>query len=224
MGARAVQRGHHQHVLGRHALLDGDPAHLVDVALAVEEIRLAVVGAERAVVRAVLAHHRQQRAQVAGVGGLADQHPHAAAALLQRLLGGERLVVGRDSGRHVCVQRRAHDPGRVPVDVRGDHPLEHVRIAGDDAGEIHHLGHAERPGVEQDLAHVLGAERPDAATRSRSPGRTTAPSRRRRAAAHRWRRAASARPRRRPRSRSRAGHRPPLSSRAAPPRARTGRA
>ena len=106
---RAVQRGHHEHVLGRHALGHRDPAHLVDVALAVEEVRLAVVGAERAVVRPVLAHHRQQRAQVAGVGGLADQHPHPAPALLQRLRGGERLVVGGDA------RRRRRRPARAPI-------------------------------------------------------------------------------------------------------------
>ena len=36
----------------RDPLRDGDPAHLVDVALAVEQVGLAVVGAERAVLRA----------------------------------------------------------------------------------------------------------------------------------------------------------------------------
>ena len=151
VGARAVQRGHHEHVLGRDALGHRDPAHLVDVALAVEEVRLAVVGAERAVVRPVLAHHRQQVAQVARVGGLADQHPHAAPALLQRLGGGERLVVGGDARGDVRVQRRAGHARRVPVDVRRDHPREHVRIARDDAREVHHLGHAERARMAQDL-------------------------------------------------------------------------
>ena len=170
MGARAVQRGHHEHVLGRDALCDGDPAHLVDVALAVEEVGLAVVGAERAVVRAVLAHHRQQRAQVARVGRLADQHPHAAAALRQRLLGRERLVVGGDPGGDVGVQSRADHARRVPVDMRRDHPREHVRVAGDDAREVHHLGHAERPRMAQDLRASRPARAARPATRSPTPG------------------------------------------------------
>ena len=82
-------------------------AHRVDVALAHEHVRLAVVGAERAVLRAVAADQLQQRAQVARVGGLAQQHPEAAAALLERLLPRRRLVVGADPGRRVGVERRA---------------------------------------------------------------------------------------------------------------------
>ena len=92
-----VQRRHHEHVLDRDALGDRDPAHLVDVALAQQHVRLAVVGAERAELRPVLAHQRQQVAQVARVGGLAQQHPHPAPALLERLLDGRRLVVGADA-------------------------------------------------------------------------------------------------------------------------------
>ena len=140
---------------------DGDPAHLVDVALAVEEVGLAVVGAERAVLRPVLADHRQQRAQVARVRRLADQHPHAATALLQCLGRRERLVVRGDPGRDVGVQSGAHHAGRMAVDVRSDHPRQHLGVAGDDAGEVHHLGHAERSRMAQDRAHLVRPERPD---------------------------------------------------------------
>ena len=115
---RRVQRRHQQRVLGRHALGHRDPAHLVDVTLAIQEVGLAVVGAERAVLGPVVAHQRQQVAQVARVRRLADQHPHAAAALLQRLLVRRRLVVGADPGGDVRVQRVAGDAGRVAVDVR----------------------------------------------------------------------------------------------------------
>ena len=62
-------------------------------------------------------HQRQQVAQVARVRGLADQHPHPAAALLQRLLERRRLVVGADAGRDVGVQRAAGDARGVAVDV-----------------------------------------------------------------------------------------------------------
>ena len=129
---------------------------------AVEEVRLAVVGAERAVLGPVLADQRQQVAQVARVGGLAQQHPHAAAALLERLVERRRLVVGADAGGDVGVERPADHAGRVAVGVRRARhvePREHVRRAGDDAGEVHHLGHAERPRVAQDRLHVGRLER-----------------------------------------------------------------
>ena len=84
-------------------------AHRVDVALAHEHVRLAVVGAERAVLGPVAPDQLEQRAQVARVGGLAQQHPEAATALLQRLLPGRRLVVGADPGGGVGVERAAGD-------------------------------------------------------------------------------------------------------------------
>ena len=91
---------------GAIALGDRLAAHRVDVALAHEHVRLAVVRAERAVLGPVAAHELQQRAQVARVGGLAQQHPQAAPALLERLLPRRRLVVGADPGRRVGVERR----------------------------------------------------------------------------------------------------------------------
>ena len=213
---RAVQRGHHEHVLGGDALGHRDPAHLVDMPLAVEEVRLAVVGAERAVVRPVLAHQRQQVAQVAGVGGLADQHPHPAPALLQRLRRGERLVVGRDPGRDVRVQRSPRHARGVPVDVRRDDPRQHVRIAGDDPREVHHLGHAQRPRMAQDRAHLVRSQR---AARRLEVRRRHARRRHHEDVERQpfgGRRAASRRPRPRRRWRSRAGRRRPRSCRAAP--------
>jgi hypothetical protein len=162
VAARGVQRGHQQRVLRRDPLGHRDPAHLVDVALPVEQVGLAVVGAERAVLRPVAGDQRQQVAQVVRVRRLPDQHPHPAAALLQRLLERGRLVVGADAGRDVGVERAAGDARRVAVGVAraGDlQPGEHVRVAGDDAREVHHLGHAERPRVAQDRLHVRGRQR-----------------------------------------------------------------
>ena len=106
-------------VLGRDPLAHRDPAHLVDVALAVQEVGLAVVGAEGAVLRPVPRHQRQQVAQVARVRRLAQQHPHAAPPLLERLLERGRLVVGADAGGDVGVERMPGDARGVPVDVLG---------------------------------------------------------------------------------------------------------
>ena len=162
VAARGVQGGHQQRRLRRAALLDGHAAHLVDVPVAEQEVGLAVVGAEGAVLGPVLADQRQQVAQVARVRRLAQQHPHAAAALLQRLVERRRLVVGADAGGDVGVQRPADHAGRVAVGMRGAghaQPRQHVGRAGDDAGEVHHLGHAERPRVAQDRLHVGRLER-----------------------------------------------------------------
>ena len=159
---RGVQRGEQQRVLGRDALGHGDAAHLVDVALAHEEVGLAVVGAERAALGPELAHERQERLQVARVGGLADQHPGALAALLERLLVGRRLVVRADAGGQVGVEVAPAHARRVAVRVRRAAQRELaqlVRVAGDDGGEVHHLGHAERVAPAQHRLEVADRER-----------------------------------------------------------------
>ena len=151
MAARAVQRGHHQHVLGRDPVCDGRAAHGVDVAHAQELVRLLVVGAERAVLGPVAADELEQVDEVARVGGLAQQHPDPAAALLERLLPGRGLVVGGDPGRRVGVELAAGHARRVAVDVRMQRHLgEDVRVAGDDRREVHDLGDADRALVLED--------------------------------------------------------------------------
>ena len=135
-----------------------DPAHLVDVAVAQQHVRLAVVGAEGAELRAVLAHQRQQRAQVARVGGLAQQHPHARAGASPapprpsspRGRSGSRPPRRRPA-------RGPTTPGACPSACEAPRTSSFsstVRIAGDDAGEVHHLGDAERPPAAQDRLHV----------------------------------------------------------------------
>ena len=117
MVARRVQRGHEQHVLGRDALRHRLAAHRVEMPFADQRVGLPVVRAERAVLGAVAADELEQRAQVARVGRLADEHPQAAPPLLQRLLPRRRLVVRPDAGGHVGVERAAGDARSVPVDV-----------------------------------------------------------------------------------------------------------
>src|SRR5439155_16609259 len=82
---------------------------------------------------------------------------------LSTLLRGERLVVGADPGRSVGVQRLPEQPGRVAVDVDVDRERELLQlalVAGDDAGEVHHLGQAEHPLSPQQAVEVARAERP----------------------------------------------------------------
>ena len=159
---RRVQRREQQCVLGRDALRDGDAAHLVDVALAQEEVGLAVVGAEGAALGPVLAHERQQIAQVAGVRGLAQQHPRAAPPLLQRLAQDGRLVIAADAGGQVGVERRADDTRRMAVDplAGGQRDLrELLGRSGDDGRVVHHLGQPDHAIARQDPRDVLQRER-----------------------------------------------------------------
>ncbi len=125
---------------------------------------LAVVGAEGEAVRAELLDERQERGEVARGGGLADQHPHAGAQALAALLRRVALVVGADAGGGVGLEVLAEDAGRVAVDVRRREGelLELVRVAGDDAGEVHHLGEADHAAAAQqalEVARVQGAVR-----------------------------------------------------------------
>jgi hypothetical protein len=66
-----------------------------------------------------IAHERQQVDEVARVRRLADQHPGALAALLERLGVRRGLVVRRDSRCEVRVELPPGDARCVPVDVRG---------------------------------------------------------------------------------------------------------
>ena len=188
----------------------------------VEEVRLAVVGAERAVLRPVLAHHRQQRAQVARVGRLADQHPHAAPALLQRLRRGERLVVGADPGRRRTRSARCPStPGACPSTCGATIRPSTSGSPAMTPGKFIISATPSARGCRRIAAHVVRPERP--AGRLEAAGRHA----RGRHHEHVERQALGgleqpvARPRRRPRSRSRAGRRPPPSSPAGPPPGRT---
>ena len=157
-----MQRRQQQRVLGRDALGHGDAAHLVDVALAQQQVGLAVVGAERAALGPVVAHERQQVAQVARVRRLAQQHPGALAALLERLGERRRLVVGRDARGEVGVQLRAVDARRVSVDALALRQRDLRELGGrarDHGREVHHLGQAQHPVARQDLRQVGERER-----------------------------------------------------------------
>ena len=91
--------------------------HAVDVPAVDDVLRVAVVGAERDPAGPELRDERQERVEVARHRRLADEQPHPGAEPLASLLDCERLVVGADPRRGVCLQRLAEDAGRVAVDV-----------------------------------------------------------------------------------------------------------
>ena len=112
-----VERGHDDGVLGLAAERDRVADDRVDVPVVGDVLRLAVVGAERHAVRAVLERERQRARQVPGARRLADQQPEPGAQPLAALLDRRRLVVGLDPRRGVRVERLAGDAGRMAVDV-----------------------------------------------------------------------------------------------------------
>ena len=143
---------------GRHR----EPRAVVDVAGAQQRVGLAVVGAERREVRAMLEHVGEQRLEVLAGRALADEHPHALAPALDDLVQRRRLVVGLDARCEIGIEAMAGDSGAVPVDAPpagGPDAGEHLGVAGDHAGEVHDLGHATRSVLLDQPADVLGVER-----------------------------------------------------------------
>ena len=72
-------------------------------------------------------------------------------------------MVGADAGRHIGVERGSAHAGRMPVDVirEAGAQLRHLGlVAGDDAGEVHHLGHADGAMPAQQALDVAGGEGP----------------------------------------------------------------
>ena len=116
---------------------------------------------------------REQRLEVARDRRLADQQPHARAEPLAPLLDRRRLVVGADAGRGVGVQRLAEHAWRVAVDVLGARErelLELARVAGDDAGEVHHLREPDHAAAPEQSLEVARGRAVAAATRAGDAG------------------------------------------------------
>ena len=138
---------------------------------------LAVVGAEREAVRPELGDERRKRLEVSRGGRLPDQHPHPRAQALAALLGRVALVVGADPGGGIGLQAGPEEAGRVPVHVRRLEPelVELVRVAGDDAGVVHHLGEPDHAPAAEESLQVAERETRAAATRTSTRARTTRP-------------------------------------------------
>ncbi len=156
-----VERGHDERVLRRDVPW-ATASRTIELTWPVlgDVFGLAVVGAESEAMRPELLDQRQERGEVACGRGLADQHPEPGPQALAALLGREALVVGADAGRRVGLQLLAEDAGRVAVDVGGRERelLQLVRVAGDDAGEVHHLSEADHASATEKALEIAGVQ------------------------------------------------------------------
>jgi hypothetical protein len=131
------------------------------VAVVDDVVRVAIVGAERDEARPELLDQRDERFQAPRHRRLADQEPDARAQPFAAFFERERLVVGANAGCGVRVELLAADAGRVAVDVLGavEPELRQLAlVAGDDAGEVHHLREAEHAPPAQERLEVAVVE------------------------------------------------------------------
>ena len=127
----------------RAAAGDQRADHVVEMPLLGDVERVAVVGAEREEGRGLDREQVAQRLEVLRHRALADQHGHALADLLQRLVGAGRLVIGADAGRQVAVEVASAQQRRMTVDVAIGEALElrgAARIGGKHPWDVHELG------------------------------------------------------------------------------------
>ena len=158
---RRIVRGEDERVDRVDPVRDGVADDRVHVPVDCDVLGLAVVGAERHPVRAELLHERDQRLEVPRGRRLADQQPHPGPQPLASLLGRGRLVVGADTRRRVRLEVAPEDARRVAVDVCGESELrELVLVAGDDAGEVHHLGEPDHAPAAEQRVEVADRQRP----------------------------------------------------------------
>ncbi len=104
---------------------------------------------------------RQQAAQVARVGGLAQEDHQAGAQLLARLADGGALVVGARPGGGVGGERGAAEARRVPVDRPAGERRQlrqHLGVARHHRRKAHHLAEPEHPRVGGEPGELGDAE------------------------------------------------------------------
>ena len=153
-----LQRGHDQRVDLADPGLDGQLHAVVEMARRRAGVGLAVVAAQGDVVGAVGQHGGDEVAQVLAGRSLADEDPHPLAPLLLGLVQLGALVVRFHAGGQVGVEGAAQDARRVTVDPTtasgGGDAGQHLGVAGDDAGEVHDLGHADGGVLVEQGGHV----------------------------------------------------------------------
>ncbi len=140
---------------------DGLAHHGVHVAVLLEVAAGAVVHHQQAAGGRAVGDQGQQLLQVLLGGALADHQVHAAAELLAPLLQAGRLVVGAGAGGQVGVEGFAPQAGGVAVDGPVAYGVDLVQagaVAGDDAGEVHHLAQPDGARQGQGLGDVLGPQ------------------------------------------------------------------
>ena len=145
----------------RRAERDRGADHVVEVALLGDVERIAVVGAEGDVGRIALGDDRRQRVQVLRHRALAHQDLHALGQLLQRLWQVGRLVVGAHARGEIAVEVEAPEQRRVAVDrpVLKERELQQTGgVAGEQSGEVHQFGEAERLRVGSEWQQLVDFE------------------------------------------------------------------
>ena len=135
-------------------------------------VGIAVVGTERDLRGAELLHERRERDEAARHRRLSHEEPDSRAQPVAAFLERQGLVVGADARRCVRIQLAAGERGCVTVDMAGAAQPELrqlARVAGDDAGEVHHLAEPEHPVARHQRLEVGVGER--AARRLEGRGR-----------------------------------------------------
>ena len=168
---RAVDR------VARAAERDQRADHEIEVALLADVERIPIVGAERHERRRCFRPEpRRAHARSFETDPSRMRIVIPLASFSRASAGARRLVVGADARREIGVQIAAGDERRVPVDMavlERRELVEHVRVAGDHARIVHHLGQAD------DLRMVAERERgrrrraPRRMSRKPSPARRT---------------------------------------------------
>ena len=146
----------------RRSRRHGQPGAVVDVPEPAQRVGLAVVGAERRLVGAVGDDRRAPAPRGSGSptpGAGTPTSPCGASPRPRPARCSRGLTRRRRRGRRPAPARHAR---AVAVDAQpaGDgHPGEHLLVAGDHAGEVHDLGHAECAVARDQLADVRRVER-----------------------------------------------------------------
>ena len=135
----------------------GPADELVDVAHD-ELVGMLVVAAEHAAV-GMRVDQAGERVEVAGGGPLADQDLQAERDFFERLVECHAFVVGADPGGRVGSHGGASKPRGVAVHRLAAKPRrrdlgEHLPIAGDHAGIVHHLGEIADLGAIEQRRHA----------------------------------------------------------------------
>ena len=142
-----VDAGGGEHVEERDSVRDGPRAEEVDVSFH-QVVGMFVVAAEHARLRG-LVEQGPEFSEILGSRALADEDSHPETELFPGFVNAEAFMVGLDAGCHIGFEIGAAQARCVSVDALavafGDGEFLHdLRIAVDDAREIHHLRQVEQ--------------------------------------------------------------------------------
>ncbi len=153
------ERGHAERLLDLEAARDRLSDAVIDVPLASEHISVPVVGGKAAPRRCAGIHEREKVAEVLLGRAFPDHDVYPPEELLSRLRKRRALVVALDPGVDVGVQISAGEERRMTIDdLKEVHLLCEVRIPGEDAGDVHHLGKPDDSLPPPEPGEVVGRE------------------------------------------------------------------